>query len=187
MFPGCDRRLPTCIDEIELVTRMRRLAALVLAVLVLAGCSSLDSLVKDDRVDLSQAEVLGSWREAATGGIVSFADDGSFTATDLPHQMFDDFSGVLPAGYQAGRDKLPGSGRWELQAPSVDPGGPKNHLYLHVRRLSDHEVATGGDLRAENGENGVVLAFYIGDPDANQKIIYTRCPDSPSVTPTPGR
>lgn len=118
---------------------------------------------------------------------MSFADDGSFTATDLPHQMFDDFSGVLPAGYQAGRDKLPGSGRWELQAPSVDPGGPKNHLYLHVRRLSDHEVATGGDLRAENGENGVVLAFYIGDPDANQKIIYTKCPDSPSVTPLPGR
>lgn len=48
-------------------------------------------------------------------------------------------------------------------------------------------MATGGDLRAENGENGVVLAFYIGDPDANQKIIYTKCPDSPSVTPLPGR
>ena len=104
---------------------IRRLAALVLAVLVLAGCSSLDSLVEDDRVDLSQAEVLGRWRQAASGGVVSFADDGSFTATDLPHQMFDDFSDVLPAGYQAGRDKLPGLRSLGVAGSLGRPGRPE--------------------------------------------------------------
>ncbi|WP_433363625.1 hypothetical protein ACQPZX_32480 [Actinoplanes sp. CA-142083] len=162
---------------------MRRWAAALAAVLLLTGCSSL-APAGDKRAEVSQSQLGGTW-QATGGGVISFTEDGTFLASDLPHQMFDGFTNVLPPDYRPGRDKLRAAGSWELRAGLGDPDGPKNHVYLHVRELFGHEAAGGTDLEAEQGKDGVVLTYYAVDPDLNQRITWTKCSETSSTNDPP--
>jgi len=138
----------------------------------------------DKRAEISASEVAGTW-QAAGGGVISLTGDGAFAASDLPHQMFDGFTNVLPPGYRPGRDKLTASGSWELRAGLGDPDGPKNHVYLHVRELLGQASSGGTDVEAERDGDGVVPTYYAVDPDLSQRITWTRCSETSSASDPP--
>jgi hypothetical protein len=106
------------------------------------------------------------------GSAIDFASDGTFTSTALPHQLFDDFPGVLPTDFDPAHDDVSACGRWSLSAPAVDPNGPKDHVSLFVTSLMGRRVSGGADLRAESDGSSVVLVFYIGDPDLRNRYVY---------------
>jgi hypothetical protein len=98
------------------------------------------------------AEVLGTWRGGAAGLILS--KDGSFTASDLPSQRADP-------------DAVPytGMGTWTMV-----PAG--NSQLQHLDLTAGHEGL--GWLYVERSHDKVILYYWIGDPDEDNKFVFTR-------------
>jgi hypothetical protein len=117
--------------------------------------------------------------------MLGLAEDSRFVAAALPYQVFQNFPGVLPDGFDPQRDRLDGSGQWSLEASREDRDGPRNHVTLHVRMLAGRAVAGSVELRAERQNSSVVLAFYLGDPDLRNRYVYHKCPTAcPTITPS---
>jgi hypothetical protein len=154
---------------------MRRFVSLVVAALMVTACTPGANSSTDDRVDMKEADLVGTWQRDEPGGALTFEPDGDFLATGLPYELFRNFTGVLPPGFDPERDSLDGTGSWTLKAPRTDRSGPRNHVYLDVATLSGRPVATGADLRVERQGSAIVLTFYIGDPDLNNRIVYNKC------------
>jgi len=155
--------------------KMKGSLVALLTIAALSGCFPGQSGLPDTRVDLTPAELAGVWRERGGAAEMVFGQDGTFTATDLPYQEFQDFPGVLPDGFDPAADKLPGAGKWELLPPLGNSAGPLTTVYLHVRMLAGRPSTTGTQVRAERfGSGPVLLSFYLGDPDLNDKIVYEK-------------
>lgn len=163
---------------------MRRLLVLILVVAVLAGCDPGAPSTLDNRADLTESELVGTWQNTAHNAVLVFEEDGRFAATVLPHQVFEGIPGVLPDGFDPERDTLDGSGQWSLGASREDRDGPRNLVTLHLRRLAGRTLAGSVELRAEKEGSSPVLAFYLGDPDLGNRYVYRKCQAGcPTVAP----
>jgi hypothetical protein len=163
---------------------MVRGSLVLLAVLLtLSGCFLGSS--GGHPADLADADVIGAWRDAK-GAVLTFQADGTFAATDMPYQLFTGFSHrMLPEGYDPQRDRLPANGWWKVDWDVGKSSGPRNHVDLNVKLLAGKEVRTGLDLIAQRQDGDIVLFFFIGDPDSNNRVVYHKCADDcPTPAPT---
>lgn len=161
----------------------------VAAVVGLAGCSLLNrppsSPPVDDRVNLTPVTATGIW-QSPRGGTITVSENGRFAAVGLPYQVFAVYPGVLPSNFDKDHDVITASGTWSLDAPIGDLNGPRNQLTLHTREVMGRPDSGSVALRAEMQGSDVVMSFYIGDPDLNNRIVYTKCTSNcPTVTPKP--
>ncbi|MGW5670074.1 hypothetical protein [Micromonospora sp. NPDC003776] len=163
--------------------RVRRLIALLLAAVVAAGCSLGEVLADDgDPVDLRAADVVGTWR-AGPQRVITFDDQGGFTAEWLPYDMFDEF---LPIGLDAGAN-ITGSGTWAVRTPYLNPDGPSSHVALTMEELAGLRKGKGSfELTALRQDGRVRLLFYYVGPGGNSWTAYEKCGDCPpGVTSSP--
>jgi hypothetical protein len=119
--------------------------------------------------------VIGTWQNRPTGAKLVFDADGTFTATDLPYQEFEEFDGVLPPGFDPELDKLPGSGSWSANPPFGSTEAPRSRVELFVKSLAGRPTSGSVDLRAERAGPEVVLTFTIDDPDLRNLVMYEKC------------
>jgi hypothetical protein len=128
--------------------RVRLLIVLTAAIVLetLAAACSLYSAA------IPTAEVLGSWRGGAAR--LSLSKDGGFTASDLPSQRADP-------------DAVPytGIGTWTMV-----PAG--NSQPQHLDLTAGHDGL--GWLFVERSHGKVILYYWIGDPDEDNKFVFTR-------------
>jgi hypothetical protein len=83
-------------------------------------------------------------------------------------------------------DVITASGTWSLDASIGDLNGPRNQLTLHTREVMGRPDSGSVALRAQMQGSDVVVSFYIGDPDLNDRVVYTKCTSNcPTVTPRP--
>ena len=140
---------------------MRRAVA-YLAILIVAGACAMGEILADygDPVDMRPTDLVGTWVSGKSRAIV-FDEDGTFAASDLPYEVFDEF---VPNGFDPA-DQLDGSGTWSLETPIGASHGRKSHVHLRFDRLADTSAALGGpDLSALRQDEGVVylVFFYVG-------------------------
>jgi hypothetical protein len=164
--------------------RMRAVVA-VLCALALTSCVPAESRPEpDNRPDLKPADLIGAWKDSRRGGILVFTDTG-FTGNDLGY-MFVPFPEDLPDGFDQKRDRAAGAGRWQLIPSLADPSGPKDYVRLVFHTIAGHVTRAVIDkLEAQHRGSAIVLVFYVGDPDLNNTIVYSRCPDCPTGSPSP--
>ncbi|MBQ0897862.1 hypothetical protein KBX37_33280 [Micromonospora sp. U56] len=119
---------------------------------------------------MTESELVGTWIEERDDSVLVFKSDHLFTATNLPHHMFDAFPEDLPPGFQPGRDKLPAEGRWFLGNP-----GRIHDIGIDIDVLA--ASANGGRyiLRWERSDGGLTVNYYVGDPDLENRITYRKC------------
>lgn len=163
-----------------------RVLVLVGAVVVVASaCIGPHRVTSRPSADLDESDVVGEWRNLENGAMLDFEGDGDFTATNLPYQMFDEFPEDLPPGFDPAADKLPASGEWLLRRPIGSDNGPRNRITLRIALLSGRENRGSFNLRAEQQGSAVVIAYYVGDPDLQNRIVYERCePSCQTVRPS---
>lgn len=156
---------------------MRRLIALLLAAVVAAGCS-LGEVLADhgDPVDMRPADLVGTWR-GGTQRVITFAEDGGFTAGWLPYEEFDEF---LPVDFDPAAN-VTGSGIWALRPPFENPDGPASTVALSFHELAGARNGSGAFEHSALRQGGRVLLFffYVG-PGGNSWTAYERCADCPS-------
>jgi hypothetical protein len=141
------------------------------AIAALAACFSQDPAPPRGLVDLHDTDVIGAWRNVATGEVLRFEADGQFTTANLPYQMYEHyFPEDLPRDFDPAQDKLPASGEWLLGRALGNPEGPRNTITLRVHTLAGSANRTSFDLRAEVHNGVVFIAYYIGDPDLGNRI-----------------
>jgi len=161
---------------------VRLLAFVCLA--ALTGCAPFNSPPGQRPPDLKRADVIGAWKDSRRGGVLVFTA-GRFVGDDLGF-MFTPFPDDLPPGFDQKRDRAAGLGEWQLGPALADPDGPDDYVRLNFQMIAGREVrASINKLEAQTRGSSVVLVFYIGDPDLNDEIVYSRCPDCP--TPAPSR
>ena len=126
---------------------MPRIGAYLATLLLIAGCT-MGELWADqgDPIDLRPGDLTGTWHSTPDREI-TFAADGTFTATNLPTEAFSNFA--IPPG------PLDGSGTWSVDTSEVA---------LVYRLLADTEVRMSGPnltaLRENNVDN--LYFFYVG-------------------------
>jgi hypothetical protein len=146
---------------------------------VVLGCAGLQPSLVDDRANLTDHDVIGTWH-SGLGGVFVFNTDGTFTAKDLLNEVFDD--------YQRPGPRRSGDGTWKRQQAREDPTGPFQQVDLTFHALSDWHACCGGwygsELDAKTSGGSIVLLFYIGDPDGNDLYQFTK-DQSTTNAPTP--
>ncbi|MFG2058117.1 hypothetical protein ACGFI9_29260 [Micromonospora sp. NPDC048930] len=162
---------------------VRRMIALLLAAVVAAGCS-LGEVLADygDPVDLRPADVVGTWRSGPQR-VITFDDQGGFTAEWLPYDVFDEF---LPVGLE--RDaNVTGAGTWAVRAPFGNPDGPSSRVALTVEELAGTRTGKGSfELTALRQDGPVRLLFFYVGPGGNSWTAYEKCGDcAPVATSSP--
>jgi hypothetical protein len=158
----------------------------ILCALALIGCVVPDNGPPgpDTRLDLKPADLIGAWKDSRRGGVLIFTETG-FTGDDLGY-MFIPFPDDLPPGFDQKRDRAAGAGRWQLGPALADPHGPNDYVRLNFETIAGNRVfASINKLEAQRRGSAIVLVYYIGDPDLNDRIVYTRCPDCPTSSPGP--
>jgi hypothetical protein len=156
----------------------------VAAALLMVGCIPERPLPPGEPVDLTPNDLVGAWHDTEADGMLVFESDGTFTATNLPPEMFWAFPEQLPPGFNATRHTLPATGEWEIIAPITNPDGLKNSITFRIHFLAGREIRSSRTLFARRLDGNVILNYYVGDPDLNVRIVYERCH---SKCPTPSR
>ncbi|GIM91116.1 lipoprotein [Paractinoplanes toevensis] len=155
---------------------------LLLAV-ALTGCTPVGAPPQPPAPDLERADLIGAWKDSERGGVLTFTAE-RFAGDDLGF-MFVPFPDDLPAGFDQKRDRAAGLGEWELGPSLADPDGPDDYVRLNFLMIAGREVrASINKLEAQTRGSSVVLVFYVGDPDLNDRIVYSRCPECPAPTPS---
>lgn len=135
--------------------------------------------------DLTESDVVGSWQEARGGAVITFTAEGLFEASDLPEEKLFDTEENYPPGFDPKRDRLPGSGDWHLNTGMGPADGPRFDVLLAVREMPGQPAGQAGgiSLEAEREGDAVVLVFYLGDPDVNNRVVYEKCNGKCSMAP----
>jgi hypothetical protein len=163
----------------------RRTVALLAVLVVLAGCyfGCDPGPLEDTRADLTTSDVVGDWVDHVKGGVLTFVDDGAFTATTLPYQLLSSIDpALLPPGFRR-TDPLPAMGTWQIERPIGQSDGPHSHVRLDIDEIAGQPKGVGLDLLGQTRDAKIILFFTIGDPDSNVGVDYQKC-DGPCVLPS---
>lgn len=155
---------------------MRRLIALLVAAVVAAGCS-LGEVLADygDPVDMRPADLIGTWR-SGPHRVITFAENGGFTAEWLPYDEFADF---LPVDFDPAAN-VTGSGTWTLPPPFENPDGLASRVTLSFRELAGMRSGSGAfELSALRQGGRVHLVFFYVGPGGNSWTAYEKCEECP--------
>jgi hypothetical protein len=163
---------------------VKRILAYLATALVIVGCSFGEELQDPgDPVDMTPTSLAGTWH----GGIqrfITFADNGTFTAVDLPSPPFDDY--LKSIGFDPAHHRLDGSGTWTLLGtPNGGSPAPRSTVHLRFDNLAGQSTFFDGpDLSALRPGDGMVylVFFYVGDD--NGTTGYLKCTDG-CVVPSP--
>jgi hypothetical protein len=158
---------------------VRRTIAYLAIVGVVAACGFGEALQDyGDPVNLSPDSLAGSWRSGPDPRLITFSEDGTFTAVDLPYEIFHE---ELPRSFDPLHDKVDGAGTWKF-LPSRE--GLNSAVELTFREIFGKEVRYGGlELQATQYEGHPVwlVFYYVGD-GGNDTTSYERCgADCPSL------
>jgi hypothetical protein len=143
---------------------VRAAAVSICLVAVIAACVGC-GWFEDSRPTLSDELVVGTWR-ASNGGELSFTDDGTFQASQIPSAAL----GPVPSTSTT----VSGSGEWELTADVNDPGRRVTQVHLLFRELDEVEVRHSVNLRSDEVDGGVVLFWFVGDPDLGDRYVLEK-------------
>jgi hypothetical protein len=163
----------------------RRTVVLLAVLVILAGCyfGCDPGPVADTRADLTTSDVVGDWVDPVKGGVLTFADDGVFTATTLPYQLLSSINpALLPPGFQR-TDPLPAVGTWRIARPVGQPDSPHSQVRLPIHEIAGRPKNVEVALRGEVRDGKTILYFTIGDPDSNVRVDYEKC-EGPCVLPS---
>ncbi|GIF20582.1 hypothetical protein BJ973_001512 [Actinoplanes tereljensis] len=164
---------------------MRKPFLAVLLAVALTGCTPVSAPPRQSPPpDLKPADLVGAWKDNRRGGVLTFTAAGRFAGDDLGF-MFLPFPDDLPAGFDQKTDRAAGLGEWQLGPSLADPNGPNDYVRLNFLMIAGREVrASINKLEAQTRDPAVVLVFYIDDPDLNNEVVFSRCPDCPSPAPS---
>jgi hypothetical protein len=143
--------------------RFWRWVVLGVVVAVVAGAGYW--FLRDDRVPLTRAEVVGVWCGPG-GSSISFAADGAFSFAGVDNNV------LRPAEKADGFSS--GSGTWVLAAPIVDRKGPLTQVDMTFRTMNGRQEAYGNRLRSERGDGRLTMYYFIGDPDSGRTYLFRR-------------
>jgi hypothetical protein len=167
----------------RLVVVKRVLTFLAIA-LVIAACSFGEELRDPgDPVELSPATLAGTWH-GGTQRFITFDEDGTFSAINLPSPPFQDF--LNSVDFDPTRQRLDGSGTWTLRRSGGQAAGPLSTVHLSFGNLAGVRTTFDGpDLSALRPGDGKVylVFFYVGD-QGNSTTGYLKCA-SDCVLPSP--
>jgi hypothetical protein len=163
---------------------MKRVMA-YLAILAVATACSLGEQLRDpgDPVEMTPESLAGTWH-AGTEGFITFSEDGTFTAINLPSPPFRDF--LNDRHFDPTQHRLDGSGTWTIEANTNEPDSPHATVSLIFDNLAGGPARVGGPnlhgLRPGDGKAYLVM-FYSGD-GGNSYTGYLKC-DSDCIIPAP--
>ncbi|GIH07836.1 hypothetical protein Rhe02_59030 [Rhizocola hellebori] len=131
---------------------MRRVLAYTTILIVMSACA-LGELWADygDPVDMKPADLIGTWTSGTDRSIV-FGEDGTFTASNLPYEAFDDF---VPDDFDP-TSQIDGSGTWALESPGT--------VALSFLRLAGSDIRSAGPSPNALRQDDIVylVFFYVG-------------------------
>jgi len=145
---------------------VKRSLALLAVLVVTAGCTLGESLQNPgESVDMTTATIAGTWH-GGTQRFVTFAEDGTFTALNLPPDMFEK-TGNSP---DPAAPPIDASGRYSL-------GSPTASVVLTFEHQTEADVMLGSTtmdaFRHDDGK--VYLVFsYVGSL-GNMTTSYLKC------------
>jgi hypothetical protein len=170
---------------------VKRILAYLAVALVIAGCSFGEELQNPgDPVDMTPSSLAGIWH-GGTQRFITFDENGTFTAVDLPAPPFQDYLNSIH--FDPAHSRLDGSGTWTLLGtPNGGSPAPRSTVHLRFDHLAGQSTFFDGpDLSALRPDDGKVhlVTFYTGDQD-NGTTSYLKCagdcvvpgPASPSPT-----
>jgi hypothetical protein len=162
---------------------MRRVLV-YLAIVFVLGCSFGEELQDPgDPVDMTPSTLAGTWH-GGTERFITFREDGTFSAINLPSAPFHDFLNRID--FDPARRRLDGSGTWTLGGLSGRSTGPQATVHLSFDLLAGVPAYYDGpDLSALRPGDGKVylVFFYVGD-QGNSWTGYLKC-DADCVVPSP--
>jgi hypothetical protein len=164
---------------------VKRVLAFVAILVVIAGCSIGEALQDPgDPVDMTPSTLAGTWH-GGTQRFITFREDGTFTAINLPTAPFADY--LNSTGFDPGRQRLDGSGTWTLETLSGQSAQPHASVRLSFDQLAGAPTRYSGPilsaLRPEDGKVYLVM-FYVDQ--GNSWTGYLKCgADCPSPSPAP--
>jgi len=144
---------------------VRRFLFALVTVVLLSGCGPVDSLdptAPDNGIPLTPATLAGTWQDARHDATFSFAADGTFTATNLPYQLYLNGSQTALPGFDPAHDRIDDHGTWTLTTsfPGESPPTRLVLVKLFVRGSPRFPLGFGGQLnswRQPDGGGGLVL------------------------------
>jgi hypothetical protein len=172
------------------VSVRRLLLALLVAVVVpTLGCAAIDP-GPDLSVELTEADVMGTWRNDQFDGSITFAADGTFRATNVPYEFFFPYDASPPPTFDPKHDRVDDTGTWTLTGP--DPEHPERRRVIVRAHFQDVPALTnhgrGADMGAErlpDGATGLVLLIYSAHPRfENGRYIYRKVGGTPTPAPS---
>ncbi len=165
---------------------MRKIVVGLLVVVLLSACGI--GYVADPgeyrEVDMAPSDLVGTWQNRQREGVLVFREDGSFTAGNVPHEVFDHFVGVLPTGFDKTRDRIDLFGTWTLRGSYTEPDKGRG-VRLHGDGSGTIHDKGSHELSAMWQGESIVLMFYFGDPDLNRVYVYEKCVTECLPMPTP--
>ena len=145
---------------------MRRVL-LYTVLLVLVGACGLGEALTDygESVLLKPRGLVGTWQNG-TSRTITFAEDGTFSATDLPHEAF---GHMLLEGFDPARDRLDGNGTWEIETARAEASSVTMHFDEFGGRQTN---SNGPELIAKRQEGIVYLVYYYIGERGNSWTAY---------------
>lgn len=154
-----------------------------LGILVMLSACALGEVLQDpgDQVDMTPSTLAGTWH-GGTERFITFQEDGSFSAVNLPIPPFQEFVN----SHQLGPAPLDGSGTWTLERSSGESTGPRATVHLSFEYLAGIPARFDGpDLDAlRPGDGKVYLVVFYVDDQGNSWTGYLKCA-SDCVLPSP--
>ncbi|MGN9908742.1 hypothetical protein ACTMTJ_14460 [Phytohabitans sp. LJ34] len=145
---------------------MRRVLLYTVLVVFVGACGLGEALTDyGESVVLKPADVVGTWQSGASRTI-TFAEDGRFSAADLPREAF---ASMVPDGFDPARDRLDGSGTWEIETVREAASGVTMRFEEFGGRQTQGD---GPELTAKRREGVVYLVYYYVGDDGNSWTAY---------------
>jgi len=124
---------------------VRRFLFALVTVVLLSGCGPADSLdptAPDNGIPLTSATLAGTWQDARHDATFSFAADGTFTATNLPYQLYLNGSQTALPGFDPAHDRIDDHGTWTLTTSFPGESPPKEAAPAILRGLAEEPTQT---------------------------------------------
>jgi hypothetical protein len=146
---------------------MKRILVYLAVLLIGAACGMGEALQDPgDPVPMTPAKLVGTWH-GGTERFITFKEDGTFSAINLPVGPFHDYPKSI--GFDATRQRLDGSGRWTVAGATV---------HLVFERLAGKDQGRSGpsaDLAAlRPADHKEYLVFFYVSDEGNSYTGYLK-------------